>query len=131
MCPPHYRRWRRDQGLDQKQTKEYAAKFQRTLQGRWTALKQAAKNKDLGFNITKEQHRYLLSLPCEYCKESLNETGHALDRKDSTVGYLFTNVVPCCYNCNKIKNDILTYEEMLAAMEAVLEVRAKNNPSKT
>ena len=125
MCQPHYRKWRRSEGLDKAQTNEYASRFQRSYAGRWAALKRAAKDKSLGFDITKKQHVELLQEVCFYCEGKLNETGHALDRKDSSKGYLLSNVVPCCMMCNRIKNEYLTHEEMLVAMKAVLAYRKK------
>lgn len=86
-------------------------------------MKRAARNKGLGFDITREQHEELLKFPCCYCAGVLNETGHVLDRMDSARGYLRDNVVTCCYACNRIKNDELTYAEMLVAMQAVLQLR--------
>jgi len=93
---------------------------------RYSALKRAAKDAGLGFNITKEQHTIFLQQVCSYCSKALNPLGHALDRKDPSKGYLVENVVPCCADCNSVKSDVLTYEEMKAAMKAVLKVREQN-----
>lgn len=123
LCQSHYRKWRRSLGLDPKQTPEYAKEYSRSSAGRWVDLKRASRLNGGGFDITREQHEHLVTLPCEYCGGPLNPTGHCLDRKDSSVGYLIDNVVPCCYPCNKIKNNLLTYEEMKAAMAAVLAIR--------
>lgn len=51
---------------------------------------------------------------CHYCSGKLSDTGYALDRKDPKVGYTVDNCVPCCGECNFLKSDKLTYEEMLA-----------------
>lgn len=124
FCGSHYRKWRRKNGLDPKTDKEYLRAYGRTLDGRYTALKRAAKDKDLGFDITREIHAALLADNiCHYCTGSLNPTGHCLDRLDNTKGYLVKNVVVCCYSCNKIKGDSLTHEEMTVAMTAVLKLR--------
>ncbi len=100
-------------------------RYGRTIGGRWKALLEAAAKKGMEFDITKEKHADLLQLPCEYCGQELNPTGSGLDRKDSSVGYILANVVPCCRNCNRVKNSILTYEEMKAAMNAVMFLRRK------
>lgn len=57
---------------------------------------------------------------CFYCKRTAEEAGLewrrtgdlkrsvrklGLDRVDNAVGYMKTNVVPCCYDCNMIKLD--------------------------
>jgi len=95
----------------------------KTLAGRYLALRTAARRSGLKFGITKEQHAELLSHPCRYCEKPLNSSGHGLDRKRWKIGYVFSNVVPCCAVCNRIKNKYLTHEEMLVAMRAVNEYR--------
>lgn len=35
-----------------------------------------------------------------------------VDRLDSAAGYVFSNLVPCCFVCNQIKGDRLTEAEM-------------------
>lgn len=37
-----------------------------------------------------------------------------IDRKDNSIGYTDDNAVSCCWLCNSVKGDILTYDEMLA-----------------
>lgn len=61
---------------------------------------------------------------CHYCDKELVFNKHTrdssgdyvsrayqLDRKDNNLGYTKENVVPCCWNCNRMKSDIYTYEE--------------------
>ena len=75
---------------------------------------------DLSFNDCV----ILWNLGCIYCGNSVEkETGANLDRLDNGGGYTKNNVVPCCGNCNKIRNNILTHEEMKIAMTAVLNYR--------
>lgn len=63
---------------------------------------------------------------CHYCEKELlfnpytrdensNYVSRAyqLDRKNNNLGYIVDNVVPCCWNCNRIKSDIYTYDEFL------------------
>ena len=52
-----------------------------------------------------------MKLPCVYCgnHEKLSE----LDRKDSFAGYTSDNVVPACRRCNTIKNNVVSYKEMM------------------
>jgi 5-methylcytosine-specific restriction endonuclease McrA len=91
--------------------------------GRYLALRTAAKRAGLGFDIPREHHAKLLLLSCTYCGGPLNESGHGVDRKDPSMGYVKTNVVPCCVTCNRIKNKLLTFDEMKVAMLAVMEHR--------
>jgi hypothetical protein len=55
----------------------------------------------------------LVQSKCHYCSGELPETGCALDRMNSKLGYSISNVVPCCTSCNTMKSKTLTYEEMV------------------
>lgn len=123
FCRHHYKQWRWAEGKEHRASYDYLKKWNRSLSGRYSQLKRAAINLNLGFDISTKLHAVLLLQPCDYCKGSLSPTGHGLDRKDSSKGYLVDNVVPCCVVCNRIKNRYLTHEEMKAAMRAVLRVR--------
>src|ERR1700676_2825296 len=56
-----------------------------------------------------------------------SSAAYFLDKKDPAGPYSKYNCVVCCTNCNKIKNNLLTYDEMKAAMKAVLKVRNNGN----
>jgi hypothetical protein len=77
------------------------------------------------FHLTLPQLKFVSKMPCTYCgKEPSNvfyvryrTDGKAarvpgldirysgLDRVDSSKGYIHGNVVPCCGECNLLKND--------------------------
>lgn len=99
-------------------------KSKATLSQRYSSLISAAKKRNLTCTISKEEYSVLLSLGrCAYCDYPIDPTGSALDRKDNLKGYLLENIVLCCKNCNSIKGSILTYEEMLIMMKAILHYR--------
>jgi hypothetical protein len=86
----------------------------RTIEGRYRLAKSQAKRREIEFALSFEEYAFLVrNNACHYCGSGLPETGSGLDRKDSAVGYLNTNSVPCCFTCNTMKNAFLTYEEML------------------
>jgi hypothetical protein len=71
---------------------------------------------------------------CHYCAKKLEwsrfriqdrSSRYNLDRKDSTGGYTVENCVVCCWECNELKGNRLTYGEMLVAMQAICEYRAQ------
>ena len=94
------------------------------LKKRYNHAKGIAKSRGYGCSISKDQFIELWSSPCEYCGKSiLNDKGIGLDRLNNKDGYHLTNVVPCCGDCNYIRGDILTYDEMKIAMTAVVEFR--------
>ena len=77
------------------------------------------------WNISRLDFIELISKRCHYCDGSLSETGCGLDRMDNSKGYIIGNIVPCCMSCNKIKRDLLTYDEMVVAMKSVMDFRFK------
>jgi len=72
--------------------------------------------KKKGFDLTLDQFINISSMNCHYCGAFPSPTkGHrqwseiihtnGLDRVDSSMGYLSSNVVPCCKDCNVAKLD--------------------------
>lgn len=75
-----------------------------------------AKNRDLAFELSKEEFKRIINLDCFYCGDSPSGIKsvkgcvgtmiyNGIDRLDSDVGYIEGNVVPCCKQCNIAKND--------------------------
>ena len=98
-------------------------KWRRTLKGKYSELKSDCNRKKLKTDLTFEEYCDIVSNKCEYCGSDLAEAGHGLDKKNSELGYTKDNIVPCCWECNRIKTNLLTYEEMKAAMKVVIEIR--------
>lgn len=81
-------------------------------------------SKEKGFDLTLEQFIEISKMNCYYCNAEPTPTkGHrkwsaeicsnGLDRVDSSVGYLISNVVSCCKYCNVAKLD-RTEEEFIS-----------------
>lgn len=74
------------------------------------------KDEDLSF----EDFYFISQLNCVYCgveprqiitaKNNKQFIYNGLDRINSSIGHFKNNVVPCCYDCNKMKNDRSLYE---------------------
>lgn len=71
-----------------------------------------AKQRDLEWNLTKDEAAYLFTKRCFYCDaEPINiETStkmkyNGIDRIDSSKGYCRSNCVACCVWCNRAKGD--------------------------
>jgi hypothetical protein len=75
---------------------------------------------------------------CHYCNKKLEFNKHTrdensnyvsrayqLDRKDNSLGYTKENVVPCCWNCNRIKSDIYSYEDFMKLSPILKEIHNK------
>ena len=60
------------------------------------------KNRNIKFELTKEQVQILCESPCFYCGKN---RCLGIDRKDNNKDYTNDNCVPCCGFCNKMKMD--------------------------
>lgn len=98
----------------------------RTIKMRMKTGIGGAKRRGYEWSISQEQFELLVQNVCHYCAGSLPPCGSGLDRKDNDKGYTMDNVVPCCKVCNLIKGDRLTYEEMKAVGNALIDFRNKN-----
>lgn len=77
--------------------------------------KRSSKYRGIDFNLTKSQHRDIITKPCKYCgqKPFIRENVRCgipfphlgIDRIDNTIGYNIENCVPCCSICNSMKMD--------------------------
>jgi len=79
--------------------------------------KHGAKQRNLEFNLTKEEFLQFYGKPCFYCGDAFDNNG--LDRVDNTQGYQKDNIVPCCYRCNWMKSD-LTVEVFINHCEKIV-----------
>lgn len=103
---------------------------EKTMSGlinRYTRSKYTAeKRRNIEWNISRKKYSELINKDCFYCGSKLSKFGVGLDRIDNSKGYILENVKPCCGNCNKIRSDKLTSDEMKIAMEAVMNFRKIN-----
>jgi len=87
-----------------------------------TCLRGTCKDRGIKVDLSYEDLLYFVSQKtCEYCNKELiwierqtKRTSGAtnLDRKESDRGYSRNNCVPCCWECNRIKGNVYTYQEM-------------------
>lgn len=107
----------------------YYQKFNVYDSHRFNAGKHSAKRREIPWLITLEQWKTLIkNSRCHYCNGELSATGCGLDRKsnDKTIGYVATNVVPCCWGCNDIRGDIFEYEEFLEFIATPLFIKVRS-----
>lgn len=103
-------------------------RYNQSLKGRYNTSKGNAKRREKEFTLTFEQFCEVIEQPCHYCNNELGKksiTGVGLDRMNNSQGYIWGNVKSCCRSCNQIKGEILSVEETLAAVKAILDLRNK------
>ena len=64
----------------------------------------------------------IINKKCEYCGDDKNI---GCDRIDNSICHIKTNVVPCCYTCNVVRNNIFTAEEMKELGKTIAIIKSK------
>ena len=70
---------------------------------RFSTYKSSTKFTKVSFDLSFEEFMLFWNKPCHYCGRGIDGIG--LDKKDPKNGYNLTNVVPCCWRCNKSKSN--------------------------
>jgi hypothetical protein len=87
---------------------------------KYNAYRSNAKKLGRCFELSIQQMEELITQSCHYCGDPPSQktciyrsrdpentlTHHGIDRKDSTLGYIYNNCVPCCKYCNRMKWDM-------------------------
>jgi hypothetical protein len=105
---------------------------------RFNSMVRGADARKISVAMTYDEYISFVSVrECHYCQGQIDWTpykrhstdhrtwGCNLDRKDNTKGYQVENCVVCCGFCNRIKNNHLSYEEMLCLRVALRAIVAK------
>lgn len=101
------------------------ANFKRVYRG----YQNEAKRKKLPFDISTEDFRKITSRNCFYCKTEPKQKSYrkfsngayifnGIDRKDNNKGYIWGNILPCCFICNRAKSDT-PYKEFILWIQAI------------
>jgi hypothetical protein len=99
----------------------------RTTKERWMSSQRRTKKSGKAWEIGLDDFQQLISSPCHYCGGPLDETGCGLDRKDNSLGYIGSNIVPCCGICNIVKNDHFSYTDMMLLSPNLTLIRSQKN----
>jgi 5-methylcytosine-specific restriction endonuclease McrA len=101
-------------------------------------IKRNAKNRNIKFNITKEDFINWYNKQdkiCYYCERTLTKIQSdkkekeqykgrlSIDRKDNNKGYEIDNIVLACGRCNIIKGDYFTKQEMKRIGKLIYKLR--------
>ena len=88
----------------------------RPIESTFYELQKASRRRSLPISLTLSEFEELAKkCSCTYCGKPIkwDRRNYNLDRKDSDLGYTVDNVVVCCKECNRIKGNIYSYEQML------------------
>lgn len=113
--------------------REYARKTASNVRYRYDRLKARAKRLGRKFRIAYEKYKAMIEAGCFYCGKSLMDgKGGNLDRvNNSNRNYTTLNVVPCCEDCNNLKNYQLTKDETKYVVGVLKRYRRKHGKEET
>lgn len=89
-----------------------------------SAYKIKDKKKGYENDLTKDFLEEILSKPCYYCRDTYRI---GLDRIDNSKGHTQDNVVPCCIECNTVRNNLFSVEEMLILGKTIKAIKDERN----
>lgn len=75
------------------------------------------RSRNYEFQLTFEFFAQLINSACNFCGK---ENCRGVDRLDNNVGYINSNVVPCCKRCNEMKS-VIPVQEWLGEMQRILK----------
>lgn len=100
--------------------------YQNTPKGRHTELRRVLRKEGVDATDPLWNFSFYSQIvadgSCHYCGGLLNAGSHALDRVDNKVAHTCYNTVPCCWRCNDLKSDDMSYEEMMLLVPALREI---------
>jgi len=111
--------------------------FERAVNSFLHRYKQQANLRNYDWNLSRETFIDLIQQDCTYCGTSpdklidvsvLDEERvflfNGIDRVDNSIGYIDSNVVPCCSKCNYMKNSF-TISEFLEHIQQIYVHQSK------
>ena len=118
-------RWSNMSADQRQKTKNRHSKYNKTERARAVFLASAYRKIDEKKNHANDITadfiaNEIFTKQCVYCKIKYNL---GCDRIDNNKGHLIANVVPACGECNVIRGNRFTYEEMLIIGKAVEQIR--------
>jgi hypothetical protein len=124
-------------------------KYNQTPKGIYHIIKTNCHNKKRPFTLKMEDFIIWYNSQnkkCHYCevlekelpesfrKVSVSRNGTinrlTIDRKNNNIGYIITNLVLACAQCNRMKGEFLSYEEMLQ-VGSIIKNKWKNEKINT
>jgi hypothetical protein len=110
---------------NKEKVKAHQHKNVRTLNSRFRKAKREATKRNKDWFLSKEEYEVLIEDACFYCDGFFpkTEVGSGLDRVDNAKGYYLSNVVSCCFTCNKVKSDVLSALETREVIKLVIAMR--------
>jgi hypothetical protein len=88
-------------------------------------FKRSSIRRNIEFNISIEEFTEIVQQNCYYCNHYKETEAIGIDRVNNSIGYVSTNIVPCCADCNILKND-LPLEKFIDLISKIYHHRIEN-----
>ena len=83
----------------------YLEIFKNNYASSYKLYKKRANKMNISFDISNEQFKNIIIFDCYICGKIISEYNiNGIDRVDNNIGYTISNCLPCCYECNIMKN---------------------------
>ncbi len=116
----------RREWLKTEKGKAYTAKcnqlYNTDINKRLQRYKAAARNRNFVWALTDEKAKEMFRSVCHYCHIPANPL-NGIDRKDNDQGYMDSNCVACCAECNMAKLKT-PYEKFQAWIDRLVAARS-------
>ena len=98
-------------------------RYENSSKGKFRRYKRRGLNKGLRFELTFEEVDKMITGKCHYCLKPANPF-LGIDRKDNNQGYIKSNCVGCCSDCNYAKRtmsekEFKTYLERITISQII------------
>lgn len=113
-------------------TEKYRAnqtKFRTSIKGRMLVLRNGALKRKINVKLTELELKVILDDgTCFYCGGPIG-CGTGVDRisADKSIGYVSENLVKCCGECNVLKSNLLSFQEMIEVTKLLKRLRNTEN----
>lgn len=96
-------------------------------------IKHRAKDRGKECTLTWEQLKAKASKKCAYCDKEITDD-FTVDRVDNSIGYVVSNIAPCCFQCNTrksfsnlegLKQRVAGYEDKIRSCKRLIRVLEK------
>lgn len=82
--------------------KQRRERYEKTPENRYRKYKKGARRRGIAFSLSFDEFMEFWQKPCVYCNGQIETIG--LDRVNNSLGYIMSNVFPCCSKCNYLKS---------------------------
>lgn len=101
----------------------------------WKRCEDCAKKKNIYFDLTYNEFlKFVEEKTCHYCNCDIlwipfgkKAKRYNLDRKDNSKGYTKDNLVVCCWKCNDLKGNKISYDDFYALGQILLKDKHKDH----